>query len=506
MNDKILFWQTSDWFNYNLSNSLQKYDLKLYSIIDTVNKPKKFFQDQKFVNYEKIWFFHDAIKNKIKCNFEYLQKFESKYNINLWLLAINERIFYKFNPFYEFSTEEILSIVEQECRFFESILDEINPDYLIISLPWQHQGELLRQICKAKGIKILMINTSELGGGSKKWTISQEFGQEDFPIESKLNTNQKITFDELGDLLMKWENNKGIIQFAHKEKDQSQKTKRIFAGLNVLTSKNTNVDTHFPYYGRTKTKLIKYELDYDKYSKKRKSFIDKKFRKTYNKNEKIITLFLHTEQERSLLIDAPFFTNQIEVVRHVVKSLPIGYKLFVKEHPTMELRGWRDISDYKEMMEIPNVTMIHPDVNSLEIIKDSKLVISINSTAGFEALFYNKPSINFQKRGYSEISGSFVVKELNKLPDLIREALQTKINPQEIFNYVEKIKNNLFDFNYLEFIKSYENLLHLNGNLVDVIIHNNDMEKFLDIHKEKFDNLALEYIKKMKTYEQSNSI
>ena len=88
----------------------------------------------------------------------------------------------------------------------------------------------------------------------------------------------------------------------------------------------------------------------------------------------------------------------------------------------------------------------------------------------------------------------------------LREALQTKINPQEIFNYVEKIKNNLFDFNYLEFIKSYENLLHLNGNLVDVIIHNNDMEKFLDIHKEKFDNLALEYIKKMKTYEQSNSI
>ena len=73
------------------------------------------------------------------------------------------------------------------------------------------------------------------------------------------------------------------------------------------------------------------------------------------------------------------------------------------------------------------------------------------------------------------------------------------LNPHE--EIIEKKKTSL-----AKFIKSYENLLHLNGNLVDVIIHNNDMEKFLDIHKEKFDNLALEYIKKMKTYEQSNSI
>jgi hypothetical protein len=453
------------------------------------------------VNYEKIWFYHDAIKKDVKYDLEYLEKFEKKYNISLWLLTVNERIFYRFNPFYEFSTEEILSIVEQECKFFESILDEINPNYLIISLPWQHHAELLRQICKSKGIKILMINTSELGGGSRKWTISQEFGQDDFPIKPKLSTNQKITFEKLRDFLNEWENNKGIIQFAHKEKERSQKTKRIFAGLNVLTSKNTNVNTHFPYYGRTKTKLIKYELNSEKYSKERKSFIDKNFGRAYDKNKKIVTLFLHTEQERSLLIDAPFFTNQIEIIRHVVKSLPIGYRLFVKEHPTMELRGWREISDYNEMMKIPNVTMIHPDVNSLELIKDSKLVISINSTAGFEALFYNRPSINFQKRGYSEITGSFVVEELNKLPSLIQEALQIEIDPQEILNYVEKIKNNLFDFNYLEFIKSYESLLHLNGNLVDVTIHNDDMEKFLDLHKEKFDKLALEYIKKMKLHE-----
>ena len=108
-----------------------------------------------------------------------MNEFERNYQINLWLLATNERIFYKFNPFYQFSTEEILSIIEQECRFFESVIDDVKPDFLVISLTWQHQGELLRQMCKAKGIKILMFNTSELGWGSR-WTISEEFGEKDY--------------------------------------------------------------------------------------------------------------------------------------------------------------------------------------------------------------------------------------------------------------------------------------------------------------------------------------
>ena len=146
MNNKILFWQTSDWYDYNLAYSLQENDLRLYAIIDTVKKPKEFFLNQKFVNYEKIWFYHDAIKKNKKYILKYLEKFETKYNLNLWLLAYNERIFYNFNPYYTFSTDEVLSILEQESKFFESILEQIKPEFLIISLPWQHQGELQKEL------------------------------------------------------------------------------------------------------------------------------------------------------------------------------------------------------------------------------------------------------------------------------------------------------------------------------------------------------------------------
>ena len=66
------------------------------------------------------------------------------------------------------------------------------------------------------------------------------------------------------------------------------------------------------------------------------------------------------EPERTLLIDAPFHTNQLDIIKNLAKSIPINYKLFVKEHPSMAHREWRDVSFYKEILSLPNVVLIHP--------------------------------------------------------------------------------------------------------------------------------------------------
>ena len=93
MKDKLLFWIGGP-LHFCIAYYLQKtYDFELYAIIDITNKPKKFFTDQKLVKFKKIWFFHDHIKNKHPPDYEYLSSFEIKHNINIWKLAINERIF-----------------------------------------------------------------------------------------------------------------------------------------------------------------------------------------------------------------------------------------------------------------------------------------------------------------------------------------------------------------------------------------------------------------------------
>ena len=64
------------------------------------------------------------MKNK-KPDLEYLRSIEKKYDLNLWLLAANERIFYDFYDYHKFSENEVLSIIEQECRLYEQILDDV---------------------------------------------------------------------------------------------------------------------------------------------------------------------------------------------------------------------------------------------------------------------------------------------------------------------------------------------------------------------------------------------
>ena len=107
--------------------------------------------------------------------------------------------------------------------------------------------------------------------------------------------------------------------------------------------------------------------------------------------------------ERNLLIDSAMYTNQIEIIRIIAKSLPINYRLYVKESPAQASREWRSKKEYKEIQNIPNVTLIQPTVLGRELIENSSLVISIAGTSSLEATFHQKPSIIFGNVIYNSI-------------------------------------------------------------------------------------------------------
>ena len=166
MNSKIIFWMNDDLSGLGLPKILQeKYNFQVFGIFDITDKPKKFFKKQKLINFSKIWFFHDHInKTNQKSNREFLKLIEEKYKVNLSLLASNERFFNEFNHYYKFSSDEKLLIIEQECRFFERVLDEVKPDFLIMGITTLHHNHLFYKICKTRGIRILMIRPSFLAG------------------------------------------------------------------------------------------------------------------------------------------------------------------------------------------------------------------------------------------------------------------------------------------------------------------------------------------------------
>ena len=60
--NKILYWIGQNFTHYCLAKAIQdKIEADIFAIIDVTNKPKTFFQNQKIVDFNKIWFYHDFI-------------------------------------------------------------------------------------------------------------------------------------------------------------------------------------------------------------------------------------------------------------------------------------------------------------------------------------------------------------------------------------------------------------------------------------------------------------
>ena len=426
---------------------------------------------------------------------ENLVKFEKNYGVNLWNLAINERHFYRFN-LEKFSDEQILSILEQGCTLFEKIIDEIKPDFLITKWASRHYHQLLIDLCVKKGVKVIQLGQPKIG---YKMLISQDPSKIDGVINLNHVTTKNRSFEELQKFIKKFNMTKH-----QKEFDTKKQTKLGFlnTGIEYIFSKNDLDDNHYDYFfGSGKWKNIRYILTSPNKRKSRKKFLDSL---TENIPSKPFVYYpLAVDMERNLLINAPFYTNQIEIIRHIAKSLPINYTLVVKENPAQVSRDWRSLSDYKEIMEIPNVLLINPNVSYDELLKKSSLVVLIGGTTGFEAAFYGKSSITFSDMIYSLLPSVFRVKNLEELPDLIQSALMYKPESDSLDKYLNLIEENSFDFDYLDFLNKFSNTFYREDRLTNVDIPESKMKEFLDKNKSILELVTNEHIKKMEWHKNN---
>ena len=506
MKKRFLCWIHAGSLNiFGLTKHLQnEIDGDFFAIYDFTEKPKKFFQKQKLVDFKKIWFYNDSIKkNHQSPDTKYLSEFEEKYGIKLWKLAANERIFI-FNEFYQFSTNEILSIIEQECKFYENILSEINPDYVLMLRPYFHYDTIFYQLCLAKGIQVLDLDTSrfpnrsvissknpsynlekyENNGGREKSEL--EIKYEEFPYPDKIRS-----FEDL----QKYRKNN--LAFGKGTDYEGTSKDFISAGLEYFFTSNKIINRNYKYFGRSKFKvLINYINDIFR-QRRREGFIDKNFLKEFNKKDKFVLFLLAVDSESSTLLDTAFYINQIEVAKNIVKSLPIEYKLLVKEHPASGLRSWRKIDVYIDLVSTPNVVPIHHYANTEELIKKSSLVISLSGSTSLDALFFEKPSIVFANTDYSMIPEVRKIDKIENLSNTINDALKTRVAPKNIEKYVQFIEKNSFDYNFILHVMEAQKYVYHGSLLVDVEFSEEEMNEFLNKTKSRFAKLTRAYVEKI---------
>jgi len=489
----ILFWFSSDFAQFLIGSKIKQHlDCNLYAIIDVPDKTKNFFLRQNIISLENSWFLHDNISSKNNPDMEYLKNFEKKYGIDLWKLAINERTIYRFTNFHDFSQKEVLSILETECRFFELVLDQVKPDYIILREPGLQHVEVFYQMCKSLGIKIAILTYPNFGYKCLISSIPQTFDK----LDSLENLSGKFkTLENLISYKNNFNYNKQVLEANF---DWNIKPLKLLkAGLKFLFQPNSNINSHYTHYGRTKIGVLSLTIKNIFLRFYRGNFLNKNSLRVVDLDTPYLYFPLSLDMERNLLINAPLANNQLDIIKNISKLLPIDYKLIVKEHPDQISRDWRSIKEYREIMTLPNVEFVHIKFSTTELIKKCSAIIGIGGTTGLEASFHGKSTILFSKVGYSLLPWVFLISDINKLPSIIDQAINTDVKTDYLDRYITYLDEHTFDFDLFKFNTDMKNALYVGGTLIDNNVKNETLINFIKDHESDINKLTEEHVKKL---------
>ena len=416
-----------------------------------------FLQQQTDINYSSLLLdenVHEGYKQE-KVDHEYLAWLEKEYGLpSLWSYLALDRVLMSSQLVREyphdepmFSHEDMLRILQAHAKAIIAMLDKERPDFLLCSVIGGVGSSLLYHICKKRGIKIFVIHNACI---RDRWVLSEAFdrftGVEKLMHEEREHLKQSPTWKEAEAYLESFRV-KPIPYFQSSTPDSQPVTRRrqlkflnptiAFRSLRVWLK---SVHEYFTGNDRDDYSYIgPWNYLRDLVKRKTRNLIGiEDLYDAIDPQEDIAFFPLHYEPEVSLLLLAPYYTDQLHLIKQIAKSLPVTYKLYVKEHPLMV--EFRPRSFYRALKKIPNVKLIRPTVKGFEITRISKLILTITGSTAWDAALLGKPVIGFGHWFYNALSFVKYCAEIERLPELVKEQLQNfRYNEEELIAMIAAI-------------------------------------------------------------------
>ncbi|MFC1667842.1 hypothetical protein ACFL1T_00480 [Chlamydiota bacterium] len=349
----------------------------------------------------------------------------------LWSLVNDRRVFmgkyckYKQSYTPRFSWKQMLQLLQTSLIEIDGLLTKIKPDYIISYIPAVWMSYLIFLFAKARKIPYLCYKFTKIGNHIH---LSNTIYQESSRIMEKY---YQVSIPE--------DKNKREIVFAKKYILDAQEKKALYEG--ILLHRKRKVSFHaIKSFINMFLEELQYRVSKSRYDNQfpgvllpwlfqnmiqpiRAKYSDFRLKDNYFSFEKLpetdyIFFPLHTEPELSLTLYGKPYQNQIELIRTIALNLPIHMFLLVKDHPRS--LGMRDLSYYKKILEIPNVCLIHPGIDSNDLVKHAVAVGIISGFIGFEAVLQKKPVFVFGDCLFSLLPDC-MVKKINNVNNVARD-------------------------------------------------------------------------------------
>ncbi|MDO8667854.1 MAG: hypothetical protein Q7K35_02015 [bacterium] len=453
------------YIGHTLASQLnQKYGIENFCGYVAMRKSFNFIKNKKSPRFSELILdedIHRRYKTEIiDCDF--IKKLEKDHGLpNLWpyieldrIIRSNQhiRVFPYDTPAY--SHEEMIKIVQVNAKAIIKFLDESKPDVLITPVIASIGSLMLYQMAKKRNIKTLIIHSARIG---IKHMINEDIINYSSAINlfDKLQTN-KIDYPEEQAkaiaLLEKFRRQLQPYSLADLPKFRPINRRRQFI---FLTPKKLIWSIRWHYriiicyltdpYRDDYTNINPFLQIWDNLKKKIRVLIG------YGDlcdeivpNEDFAYFPIHQEPENATLLYAPFYKDQLWLIKQMARSLPLNFKLYLKEHPTMH--GHRLRRFYKELKKIPNIKLIKPEIESSSLIINAKLIFTISGTTGWEAVQLKKPIVVFSDVFYSYLPMVKKCVAIEQLPYLVKDQLENfKHDEIALINFLTAILHESVD-------------------------------------------------------------
>jgi len=155
---------------------------------------------------------------------------------------------------------------------------------------------------------------------------------------------------------------------------------------------------------------------------------------------------LHRQPEGSTNPMGGIFDNQILAIDLLAATLPEGWLLYVKEHPTQWRFPLAHLGRYNNYYRLinrhKNIRLISTAVSGFDLIDHSKAVATITGTAGFEAIMRGKPALIFGFPSYRDCEGVLQVSNFNDCLEAVKKVYDGYIpDKMNVLRFMQAAKN-----------------------------------------------------------------
>ena len=377
-------------------------------------------------------------KSDSPMDMDYLDMIDREYthykNLNMQLMSsqMNTR-HYHYRMYWKVTSyAENLYWLELNYKKIIGILEEFKPDVILDMDNAELQRTILCEVAYKKKIPCITIEYSKYGY-YKYPSFQNAFGIDPY-IRELYRTLYEGDDSELSEGIEYVENYRRENSIMNKEFAGSVTSKyerdsliwiaRVMHGKLEyfwdmdIRKKNLKLKKQSKMLYAPSLPYIRYYLEEE--LKKRYLYGKNKYFENPVEGEDYVYMPLHLIPESSVFVKASYYVDECNLIEQVSKSLPIGWKLYVKEHQAM--LGERALSFYKKVAQLHNVRVVQVNYykDPKPWIMNAKGVITITGTAAYEAALLGKKAIVFGDVPFSMIDGITKITSFDQLPEAIR--------------------------------------------------------------------------------------